>query len=231
MMMPRNFDPESTRGLVKHASGPVTEAGKHAVSFNSTKHNLTSTGKDRAALPGEETEFEQFCREMRQALMAVGIAEETLADDISADRFRLRRARRMEHSLFAKIERENNGAVDASTAKAEAFIDSAKGLQRIALYANRLSRSIEKNTQRLEALQAARKAAEAKALEEAILLTQHAESKGETYEPGRDFLPASEHGWFVYSRDEIVAAIDRGRRLNEAKLRSAAANAGLPACA
>jgi hypothetical protein len=138
----------------------------------------------------------------------------------------VRCGRRTEHALFAKIERENNGAVDASTAKAEAFIDSAKGLQRIALYANRLSRSIEKSTQRLESLQTARKAAEAKAREEAILLTQHAESKGETYDPGRDFLPASEHGWFVYSRDEIMAAISRARRLEAAKL---ASGAGLPA--
>jgi hypothetical protein len=188
MMMPRDFN---------RATGPTSEAGKHVVSFNSTKHNLTSTGKDRAALPFEEAAYEQFCREMRQALAPVGLTEGALADDISADRFRLRRARSMEHALFAKIERESEAAIDAPRAKAEAWIDATKGLQRLALYANRLQRAIEKNTGRLEALQAERKAAEAKAREEAMLLTQHAESKGETYDPGRDFLPASEHGGFL----------------------------------
>lgn len=217
MMMPRNFDPESTRGLLSRATGPTSEAGKHAVSFNSTKHNLTSTGKDRAALPGEEAEFDRFCREMRQALVPVGLAEEALADDISADRFRLRRARKMEHALFAKIERKCDTPSDSSVAKAEAWVDSTKGLQRIALYANRLQSAIAKNTARLEAMQANRGAAEAKAREEAILLTQCAESKGEVYAPGNDFLPAAGHGWFVYSREEILAAISRARRLAEAK--------------
>jgi hypothetical protein len=231
MMTPRNFDPESTRGLISRATGPTSEAGKHIISFNSTKHNLTSTGKDRAALPGEEDAFEQFCSEMRHALAPVGVMEGALADDIAADRFRVRRARKMEHALFAKIERESRDAADAPTAKAEAWIDASKGLQRLALYANRLQRAIEKNTVRLEAMQTERKAAEAKAREEAILLTRHAESKGETYDPGRDFTPASDHGGFVYSRDEIVASIGRSRRLEEAKLCLDATAGTLPAAA
>jgi hypothetical protein len=219
MMMPRDLEARAQQNKLNasHSSGPVTDAGKRTVSFNSTKHNLTSTGKDRAALPGEESRFEQFCRELREALGPVGPIEGALADDICSDRWRLRRARAMEQALFVGIERESEDPAGPSAAKAKAWVDAAKGLQRLALYATRLQRAIDKNTAALEAKQAQRKTAEAKAREEAILLTQYAELEGKTYEPGADFLPASAHGGFVYSRDEIVAFIARNRRLEEAK--------------
>jgi hypothetical protein len=219
MMLPRELEAraQQNRQNASHSTGPVTENGKRAVSFNSTKHNLTSSGIDRAALPGEESQFDRFCRELRAELAPVGPTETALADDICADRWRLRRARQMEQALFAEIERESGDPAGPAAAKAKAWIDSSKGLQRLALYANRLQRAIEKGAAALEARQAHRKAAEAKALEEAILLTQYSELEGKTYEPGNDFLPSCAHGGFVYSRDEIVSRISRKRRLEEAK--------------
>lgn len=218
MMLPRNIESAAAAQTRSgHATGPVTDAGKHAVSFNSTKHNLTSVGVDRAALPGEEPEFKQFCREIREALAPVGPLEGALADDIAGDRWRLRRARNMENALFEKIERESNGSVSPSTAKAEAWIDEKRGLQRMAVYAARLQRSVEKNSAKLEAMQAERKAAQADAREEAVLLTQLADLESKIYEPGGDFLPASDYGGFVYSGSEIRALIDRNRRLTDAK--------------
>ena len=223
MMLPRELEAraearaQQNRLNASHSTGPVTAAGKQAVSLNSTKHNLTSSGKDRAALAGEESAFEQFCRELHAELAPVGPIEGALADDICGDRWRLRRARRMENALFAKIESERDPRVDSATAQAEAFIDAQKGLQRISLYANRLQRAITRNTAALETKQAQRKAAAAKAREEAILLTQYAELEGKPYDPGQDFSPAAEYGGFIYSGDEIAAAVDRARRLDEAK--------------
>jgi hypothetical protein len=219
MMLPRELEAraQQNRQNASHSTGPVTDAGKHAVSFNSTKHNLTSTGIERAALPGEESQFEQFCLELRAELAPAGPTESSLAGDICADRWRLRRARQMEHALFAEIERESNDPAGPSAAKAKAWIDASKGLQRLATYANRLQRAIDKSTTALEARQAKRKAAEAKAREEAILLTEYAEFDGKTYEPGNDFVPAAAYGGFVYSRDEIKYLIGRRRRLEEAE--------------
>ena len=144
--------------------------------------------------------------------------EETLAHDIAADRWRLRRARAMENALFAKLERES-GAATPAAAQADAWVDASTGLQRLALYANRIQRAIERNTARLEALQSERKAAFAAAQEEAVLLTQLAESKGETYDPAPDFPPSEPCGGFVYSAAEIHRLIARSNRLDVAKTR------------
>src|ERR1700751_2736609 len=56
-------------------------------------------------------------------------------------------------------------------------------------YENRIRRSVEKNTAELRALQAERKAAIAKAEEEARLLFQLAKIKGGDYSPADDFPP------------------------------------------
>jgi hypothetical protein len=96
-------------------------------------------------------------------------------------------------------------------------------LRTVALYANRLQRTIEKNTAYLESLQAKRKAAHAQAQEEAILLTQLAEANGETYDPAPDFPSTGAAGQFVYSRPEIARLIARASRLSDAKILFAAA--------
>jgi hypothetical protein len=74
-------------------------------------------------------------------------------------------------------------------------------------------------------MQAERKAACAQAQEEAILLTQLAQSKGETYDPTADFPPANHPNGFVYSGPEIARLIARRARLQEARTRVAAAAA------
>ena len=68
----------------------------------------------------------------------------------------------------------------------------------LSLYASRIQRNIRKNTQELNALQDARKAEEAKALEEAELLAELAESEGRTFDP-------QEFG-FVFSAHELHKA-------------------------
>ncbi len=129
----------------------------------------------------------------------------------------------MENALFARIAQEQRSDLTPAAALVEAWIDPAKGLQRIALYANRIQRAVEKNTTRLEALQSQRKAAYEKAQEEAVLLTQLAQSKGETYDPAPDFPATTSPAGFVYARDEIARLISRRGRLEEAKVGAFAA--------
>ncbi len=216
-MAPREW--ETNRANAQKSTGPTTPAGKQTVSQNAVVHGLA--GRKHAALPGEQEPFEQHCRAIREALAPVGAIEEDVAQDIAADRWRLKRAHAMENALFAQIEREA-GSVDPATACAQAWTDPTKGLQRIALYAGRIQRAIEKNTAALQALQSARKDAYQKAQEEAIALTQLAECEGQPYDPAPDFQAPESHGGFAYSTPEIARLISRSRRLEQAAILLAA---------
>ncbi len=127
----------------------------------------------------------------------------------------------MENALFAQIERQHVGELAPGAAQAQGFTDPSTGLQRLALYANRLQRAIHKNTAALEAKQAARKALHAQAQDEAILLTQDAQSKGKAYHPDADFPPTPEaiasFGGFAYSAPEIARLISRATSLEAAR--------------
>jgi septal ring factor EnvC (AmiA/AmiB activator) len=217
MMAPRNFETKKSSG----STGPTSAAGKEIVSKNALVHGLS--GRTHPCLPGEEGPYEQFCREMIQALAPVGILEQSVAEAIAKDRWRHRRAIVMENALFSRIAQEQPDSADAAAALADAYLDASKGLRTVALYANRLQRAIEKNTAYLESLQAKRKAAHAQAREEAILLTQLAEANGETYKPAPDFPPNGAPGEFVYSAPEIARLIARASRLSDAKILFAAA--------
>ncbi len=214
MMAPRHFE-------TKKATGPTSAAGKVTVSKNALVHGLS--GRTHACLPGEEGPFEQFCREFIAALAPIGIVEESVAEDIAGDRWRLTRARAMENALFSRIANEQPDPLDSAAALAEAWLDPSKGLRSVATYANRLQRAVEKNTAYLEALQSKRKAAHAQLQEEAMLLTQLAEANSETYNPAPDFPSTGTAGEFVYSAPEIARLIARANRLGDAKILFAAA--------
>jgi hypothetical protein len=213
MMQPRQW--EANKANAQLSTGPTSDAGKQTVSQNALRHGLS--GRVHAALPGEQEPFALHCRAWRDALLPVGTIEETLTQDIAADRWRLTRARTMENALFTQIEIAEDADPDPATADAQAWVDPSKGLQRIALYAGRIQRAIEKNTNTLQALQLERKAAYAQAQEQAIALTQLAEAKGQTYDPAPDFTPAELHGGFVYSPAEIARIRSRARRLEDAR--------------
>ena len=69
----------------------------------------------------------------------------------------------------------------------------------------------------LKEIQAERRAKQAKQLEEAKLLAQLALSKGETYDPSKDFPPVAGQNGFAFSAAEINRLLDRENRLNEAR--------------
>jgi hypothetical protein len=217
MMAPRSFETKKPSG----PTGRTSATGKEIVSKNALVHGLS--GRTHACLPGEEGPYEQFCREMVQALAPVGVLEQSVAEAIADDRWRRRRAIAMENALFSRIAQEQSDSSDPVAALADAYLDASKGLRTVALYANRLQRAIEKNTAYLESLQAKRKAAYAQAQQEAILLTQLAEANGETYNPEPDFPSIGAVGEFAYSRPEIARLIARASRLSDAKILFAAA--------
>jgi len=69
----------------------------------------------------------------------------------------------------------------------------------------------------LRTLRAERQAARHQALEEAQLLAQLAYSKGEKYDPARDFPPEIVQIGSDFSTPGIRRLIDRNQRLNEAR--------------
>jgi hypothetical protein len=106
--------------------------------------------------------------------------------------------------------------VDAALAQGQTWIAQAKNLQLLTLYEQRIRRSVEKNTAELKALQAERKAAFAKAEEEARLLVKLAQSEGDNHDPSIDFPPESQPLGFVFSRASIERQLERENRLHRA---------------
>src|ERR1700740_3337021 len=97
MMAPRSFETKKPSG----PTGPTSAAGKETVSKNALVHGLS--GRTHACLPGEEGPYEQFCREMIDALAPVGILEQSVAEAIADDRWRRKRAVAMENALYSRI--------------------------------------------------------------------------------------------------------------------------------
>ncbi len=226
MMLPRNFESvraEQNRANAAHSTGPVTPAGKQTSSGNAVKHGLS--GKAHACLPGEREAFEKHVQSYLDHLAPAGPQERDLAVGLAENYWRLRRAHAMESALFEQVvleKLEEEKDAHPASAHAQAWVDATKGLQRLALYAIRIQRAIDKDSAELKSLQAERKAAFAQAQEEAILLTRLAQSKGQTFDPAPHFPvgqnPAGQnHGGFVYSSAEIARIMLHTRRLEEAR--------------
>ena len=212
---------EANRANAQLSTGPKTPEGKRRSSLNASRHQLT--GKIHIATPEESEVFDKHCRAYHEALAPLGIIESDIVQEIAEDRWRLKRARSLENSVFAlghetHIDTMNAGSpqVDAALTEGKTWIEQAKNLQLLTLYENRIRRAIEKNTAQLQALQAERKAAFISARGDAIRLSQLAEAEGETYDPATDFEPAREHGGFIFSATEIARIIDLRKRLHRA---------------
>jgi hypothetical protein len=203
------------------STGPRTIEGRKRSSLNAFRHGLT--GQIVMHTPEDEQAFKKHCDGIREALAPVGALELDLAQAIAEDRWRLNRARALENSIFALGQAEHlheasghHPEIDAAFAQGRTWIAHAHELHLLTTYENRIRRSVEKNTAELNALQTQRKAAIAKAEEEARLLVQLAEAEGGDYDPADDFPPESQPVGFVFSRPAIQRQIDRDRRLGHA---------------
>jgi hypothetical protein len=191
----------------KLSTGPTSEIGKQIVSRNSVKHQLT--GKGCPALPGEEAAFAEHVADYLKSYGPVGTPEEDLVRSLADSNWRLHRVNSLERQLLIRLE----------TVEPESFDETLKELRRTSLYGHRIQRTIEKTRAELKEMQSGRKSAYAAMQEEAILLTQIAHAKGQTVDAAKDFPPPELCGGFVYSLPEILRALDREARLEEAKAR------------
>jgi hypothetical protein len=200
----------------KLSSGATSDAGRKIVSQNSLKHGLCA--KVHIALPGERDALEEHVEGYIQAYAPVGLPERDLVRNIAENHFRLQRAHALEHALFTQIMLEQSANVDSASAEDESWEAKTRELKNITLQAGRIQRAIEKSTAALNAMQAQRKSAYAKAEAEAILLTQLAHAKGQTVDAAKDFPSPELCGGFAYSPPDIARILDRAARLAEASV-------------
>ena len=206
----------------KSSTGPLNETGKETVSANSVKHGLS--GAKHTILSYERAEYEKCLAEYLAHYKPAGPEEHRLISNIAANAVRIRRAHSMEAVLFEQAiaeKADKEDAADPIVAQAQAWNDASKGLQRIGLYTHRIQRTIDKDAARLDALQSARKAAYAKAQEEAILLCKLNFATGHKFDPASHFPPDGDFGGFAYSDHDLAQVIARANRLEEARARFA----------
>jgi hypothetical protein len=207
-------------------TGPKTEAGKQRSRLNAYKHGLT--GQIHLFDPEEHEAFEKHCQSYVEALAPIGILEQHLAQSIAEDHWRINRARAIEHGIFALGQLKDLCAtdpfqmghppiqqleLDQALSQAYTWLSEGKDIQLLSLYQQRILRSIERSMAELRTLRAERLAARQQAVEEALLLSQLAKSKGETYDVATDF--PSPH--FVFSSAEMEPWMARKQRLDEAR--------------
>ena len=156
----------------------------------------------------------------RKAYAPANQPEADLVRTLAESYWRLERAHKLENALFHQIlQQDDYKDLDPTVAKAVAWSNKDTGLQRLALYAQRIQRTAEKTTNTLKAMQQERKAAYNQAKEEAMYLTQLSLASGNSFEPAIHFGAPDLHGGFVYSPDEIKLALLRVSRLEEARSR------------
>jgi hypothetical protein len=213
----------------KGTAGPIppnSETGTQRTRLNAYKHGLT--GQIHLFTPEEHEAFEKHCQSIVEALAPVGALEQAFAQSIAENHWRLNRARALESGIFALGQMaDESGEIDQrvidqpelsqTLSQAKTWLADGKHIQLLSLYQQRIQRSIERNMAELRTLRAERKAARDQAVEEALLLSQHAQSKGEKYDAAADFPPELLGTDSVFSPSEINRLIARNQRLTEAR--------------
>ena len=204
---------EANRRNAQRSTGPTSAVGKARSSRNNLRHGLTG---QIDVLPTEDREaHDRFCHEIVESLKPETPMEQQFAHSVAEDNWRLNRARAIENNMFALGHEGERREIQVALADARTFQSHANQFQLLTIYEQRISRNLHRNLKQLQELQAERRQQRERALEEAQLLAQQSLLNGLPYDPVKD--------GFGFSNAEINFAIDRGNRLREAKLRSAAA--------
>src|ERR1700678_3214029 len=217
------LDPNTQRGGYSINPTPPNKA-THRTRLNAYRHGLT--GQTLIVTESEKKAFDVHCEGIVAALAPIGALEIDLAQAIAENRWRLKRIRAIEANIFAVGQQGDLGhrtlpredpaelVVDEALSQAHTWLAKSDNFQLLALYEGRINRTVERNMAELRALRAERKAARDQALEEAQLLAQHAQSKGEKYDPAPDFPPELFRTDSDFSIAAITRQIDRNQRLN-----------------
>ena len=188
--------------------------------MNAYRHGLTGQVHVVAAM--DQIAYDKHCHSTQEYFHPVGDFEVSMVQSVADDRWQLQRASTIEDFIFACDMAGTESLIEDpiknyALVRGKTWFGSGKDLERIALYASRIQRRLEKNLAMLRQLQADRKAALEKAVEEAAALSELAEKTGKTYDPAkefpREFLPAN----FDFSTPEIARMIAHRRSLKQAK--------------
>jgi hypothetical protein len=157
--------------------------------LNAYRHGLT--GQVHILTPEDEVAYRKHCSGIHESF-AIGVGRPT-------------------HTSAG------NPQVDVALAQARVWLAEGKNLQLLSLYQHRIQNRVTKNKKMLDDLQQQRQAALQRAAEEVALLTQLAESKGETYDIERDYPRQAFPPQFDFSIPEIARLATHLTRLAEAK--------------
>src|ERR1700679_1653800 len=212
------YDPPRPGAKTNARSG--AKPGTDRTRLNAYTHGLT--GQIQLFTDGEQKAFAIHCKGIVESLAPVGDLETTLAQSVAENHWRLQRIRTIESCAFAvgleggaghpacpQYEDAGEVVMGEAISKAQTWIFKGNHLALLSLYEGRISRTMVE----LRTLRAERKAARDQALEEALILAQHAQSKGEKYDPTRDFSPE----FLKANSDFSTAGLARHQRLAEAR--------------
>jgi hypothetical protein len=229
--MASTYQSAANAANAQKSTGPRTQTGKHRTRLNAYRHGLT--GQIQLLTADEHEAFEKHCSGIRESLDSVGALELELAQSIAEDHWRLKRASTLETGIFSLGQLGGLGAlvtndrddpaqlpIDEALSQARIWLAKSENFQLLALYvqhAQRIHRAIEKNMAEFRTLRAERIAARKQAIEEAQLLAQLAHSKGEQYNPARDFPPEMLQIGSDFSTAGLSRLVNRNQRLSEAR--------------
>jgi hypothetical protein len=199
------------------APAPWAQKPRDRRALSAYRHGLTGqiillTDADRAA-------YEKHCQGYHQSLGPRGPVEIDLVQAVADDRWRLKHAASLESSIFADGITQpdevtsGNAEVDTALAQGRVWISKGGNLQLLGLYESRIQRRFEKNMVEIRTLQVERKSNFEQALEEADLLGQLAESRGEDPLPSQIPLFIG----FDFSDSDITRLVRRRRALRQAR--------------
>jgi len=155
--------PELASPQPNRSTGPTTPAGKDRSKLNALRHGLSG---QTVLMPWEDREaYQAHCASYLKTLAPVGDIETQAAQGIADDQWRLNRARAVDTNMFALghfdyLAETGHSQIDAALTTARVFRDHSKVFVNLSLYEQRINRSLEKNFDRLEALQQARRTQE-----------------------------------------------------------------------
>ena len=205
------------------STGPRTPEGKRNCAFNACRHGLT--GQLLIITPEEQQAYDKHSRITLEALAPATDYERDLAQSIADDRWRLKRARTIEHGLFAigmQHGADNTGTPQVDDALAHALAQSrtwmhdARNLQLLTIYEQRIRRAIDKATAQLEAIQTKREQAVKEDTRQAKLLMQLAQAQGRPYQPEAFFSAGPRVRESVFSTPEVARELNRDKLIQDA---------------
>ena len=208
----------ANKSNAQKSTGPRTPEGKARAKMNALRHGLT--GQFCVMSEADHRAYTTFEGGILEALAPAGHYERDLAVSIAQNRWRLHRARALDsnihglgHHNLADNYDTNSPDTEVAVAQAQTWLNHHVAITNLTLYENRIRRDVARDKKELDELQTTRKAAEAKAREDAELLLQQELTKNE---PIPETATIEVNG-FVFSTTLLRAGLNRKAALKSAR--------------